>query len=84
MQELNLQDILSKTTDLKEKKVGYIAIIGRPNVGKSTFINSLLWEKVSITSIIPQTMRKIVLAIFNDTESQIIFFDTPWIHKNEK
>lgn len=84
MQELNLQDILSKTTDLKEKKVGYIAIIGRPNVGKSTFINSLIWEKVSITSNIPQTTRKRVLAIFNDTESQIIFFDTPGIHKNEK
>lgn len=84
MQELNLEDILSKTTDLKEKKVGYIAIIGRPNVGKSTFINSLIGEKVSITSNIPQTTRKRVLAIFNDNESQIIFFDTPWIHKNEK
>lgn len=84
MQELNLQEILSKTTDLKEKKVWYIAIIGRPNAGKSTFINSLIWEKVSITSQIPQTTRKRVLAIYNDTESQIIFFDTPWIHKNEK
>ncbi len=84
MQELNLQDILSKTTDLKEKKVGYIAIIGRPNVWKSTFINSLLWEKVSITSNIPQTTRKRVLAIYNDNETQIVFFDTPWIHKNEK
>lgn len=84
MQELNLQDILSKTNDIKEKKVWYIAIIGRPNVWKSTFINSLLWEKVSITSNIPQTTRKRVLAIFNDSESQIIFFDTPGIHKNEK
>ena len=84
MQELNLADILSRTTDLKEKKVGYVAIIGRPNVWKSTFINSLIWEKVSITSNIPQTTRKRVLAIYNDTESQIIFFDTPWIHKNEK
>ncbi len=84
MQPLNLADILSKTTDLKEKKVGYIAIIGRPNAGKSTFINSLIWEKVSITSNVPQTTRKRVLAIFNDTESQIIFFDTPGIHKNEK
>lgn len=84
MQELNLADILSRTTDLKEKKVGYVAIVGRPNVWKSTFINSLIWEKVSITSNIPQTTRKRVLAIYNDTESQIIFFDTPWIHKNEK
>lgn len=84
MQELNLAEILSKTTDLKEKKVGYIAIIGRPNAGKSTFINSLIGEKVSITSNIPQTTRKRVLAIFNDNNSQIIFFDTPWIHQNQK
>jgi len=84
MQSLNLAEILSKTTDLKEKKVGYVAIIGRPNAGKSTFINALIGEKVSITSNIPQTTRKRVLAIYNDSESQIIFFDTPWIHKNEK
>lgn len=84
MQELNLAEILSKTTDLKEKKVWYVAIIGRPNAGKSTFINSLIGEKVSITSNIPQTTRKRVLAIFNDNDSQIIFFDTPGIHKNEK
>lgn len=84
MKEINLQDILSNTKDLKEKKVGYVAIVGRPNVWKSTFINSLLWEKVSITSNIPQTTRKRVLAIYNDSQSQIIFFDTPWIHKNEK
>jgi len=77
MQSLNLAEILSKTTDLKEKKVGYVAIIGRPNAGKSTFINALIGEKVSITSNIPQTTRKRVLAIYNDSESQIIFFDTP-------
>lgn len=85
MKELNLQDILDNTSDLsKEKKVWYVAIIGRPNAWKSTFINSLLWEKVSITTNVPQTTRKRVLAIFNDSESQIIFFDTPWIHKSEK
>lgn len=84
MKELNLADILANTKDLKEKKVWYVAIIGRPNVGKSTFINSLIWEKVSITSNIPQTTRKRVLAIYNDPKSQIIFFDTPGIHKNEK
>ena len=85
MQELNLEDILSTTGDLtEEKKVWYVAIIGRPNAGKSTFINSLLWEKVSITSNIPQTTRKRVLAIHNDEDSQIIFFDTPWIHKSNK
>lgn len=67
-----------------KKKVWYVAIIGRPNVGKSTFINALIWEKVSIISAIPQTTRKRVLAIYNDENSQIIFFDTPWIHQNEK
>lgn len=85
MQKLDLQEILANTTDLKkEKKVWYIAIIWRPNVWKSTFINALLWEKVSITTNIPQTTRKKILAIYNDEESQIIFFDNPWIHKSEK
>lgn len=85
MKELNLQDVLSETSDLtEEKKVWYVAIIGRPNAWKSTFINSLLWEKVSITSNVPQTTRKRVLAIYNDNDSQVIFFDTPWIHKSNK
>jgi len=85
MKELNLEEILASTSDLtKEKKVWYVAIIGRPNAGKSTFINTLIWEKISITSNIPQTTRKKVLAIYNDNDSQIVFFDTPWIHYNEK
>ena len=85
MKELNLQDILDNTSDLtKEKKVWYVAIIGRPNAWKSTFVNSLIWEKISITTNVPQTTRKRVLAIYNDDNSQIIFFDTPWIHKSEK
>lgn len=85
MIELKLQDILDNTSDLsKEKKVWYVAIIGRPNAWKSTFVNSLIWEKISITTNIPQTTRKKVLAIYNDDETQIIFFDTPWIHKSER
>jgi len=85
MKKLNLEDILASTSDLtKERKVGYVAIIGRPNAGKSTFINTLIWEKISITSKVPQTTRKKVLAIYNNDDSQIIFFDTPWIHDNEK
>ncbi len=85
MKKLNLQDILDNTSDLtKEKKVWYVAIIGRPNAWKSTFVNTLIWEKISITTNVPQTTRKKVLAIFNDEESQIIFFDTPWIHNSRK
>ena len=82
MQKLELDDILKNTSANLIKKVWYVAIVWRPNVGKSTFINSLIWEKVSITSNVPQTTRKRVLAIYNDIDSQIIFFDTPWIHKN--
>lgn len=85
MQKLDLQEILNNTTDLKkEKKVGYVAIIWRPNAGKSTFINSLIWQKISITTNIPQTTRRRVLAIYNDENSQIVFLDTPGIHKSEK
>lgn len=69
---------------MTQKRVWYIALIGRPNVGKSTFINTLIGEKVSIISSIPQTTRKRVLAIYNDDDSQIIFFDTPWIHQHQK
>ena len=85
MKKLDLNDILENTSDLtKEKKVWYVAIIWRPNAWKSTFINALLEEKVSITTNVPQTTRKRVLAIFNDNDSQIIFFDTPGIHKSER
>ncbi len=84
MQELNLQDILNNTIYLSNKKVGYVAIIGRPNVGKSTFINTLIGEKIAITSSIPQTTRNKILAIYNDSQAQIIFFDTPGIHESNK
>lgn len=85
MKKINIQEVLEKTSDLtQEKKVWYVAIIGRPNVWKSSFINSLLWEKVSITTNTPQTTRKKILAIYNDNESQIVFFDNPGIHKSEK
>lgn len=84
MERLDLDEILANTSDLKEKKVWYVTIIWRPNTWKSTFINNLLWEKVSIVSKIPQTTRKKILAIYNDDDSQIIFFDTPWIHESEK
>ena len=84
MKELDLKQILENTKELKKKRVWYVSILGRPNVWKSTFINTLIWEKISITTNVPQTTRRKVLAIYNDNDSQIIFFDTPWIHKSEK
>jgi GTPase len=84
MKELNLEEILKNNPALKEKKVWFVSIIGRPNAGKSTFVNALIWEKISITTNVPQTTRNKILAIYNDEKSQIIFVDTPWIHKSEK
>lgn len=85
MEKLNLEDVLANTSDLSiQKQVWYVAIIGRPNAGKSTFVNTLIGEKISITTKVPQTTRKNVLAIYNDDDTQIIFFDTPGIHKSQK
>lgn len=58
---------------------GYVTIIGKPNVGKSTLLNVLLEAKISAVTSKPQTTRKNVVAIFNDPQSQIIFLDTPGI-----
>ena len=84
MKKLELNDILGNTSELKDKKVWYVSIIWRPNSWKSTFINALIWEKVVITSNIPQTTRNKILAIYNDEESQIVFLDTPWVHESSK
>ena len=62
-------------------KFGYVSVVGRPNVGKSTLINNILGIKVSITSNKPQTTRNNIRGIYNDEESQIVFLDTPGIHK---
>ena len=62
-------------------KVGVVSIIGRPNAGKSTLINAIIKEKVAITSSKPQTTRNAIQGIYNDENSQIIFVDTPGIHK---
>jgi len=61
-------------------KSGFVAILGQPNVGKSTLLNAILKEKVSIVSPKPQTTRNKILGIYNDEESQIVFIDTPGIH----
>lgn len=62
-------------------KVGNVSIVGRPNVGKSTLTNALIGLKVAITSDKPQTTRNNIRGIYNDEDSQIVFLDTPGIHK---
>jgi GTP-binding protein Era len=62
-------------------KSGFISIVGRPNVGKSTLLNSLLGEKIAIISDKPQTTRNRILGIVNAPEAQVVFMDTPGIHK---
>ncbi len=62
-------------------KSGYVSLVGRPNVGKSTLLNSILGKKIAITSSRPQTTRNIILGIYNEKDIQIVFVDTPGIHK---
>lgn len=62
-------------------KSGFVSLVGRPNVGKSTLLNSLLERKIAITSNVSGTTRNIIQGIYNDNDSQIIFIDTPGIHK---
>ena len=66
---------------MKKFKSGFVSIIGRTNVGKSTLINSLIGEKIAITANKSQTTRTVIKAIINTKNSQIIFTDTPGIHK---
>ena len=62
-------------------KSGFVSIVGRPNVGKSTLLNSIMERKIAITSDVSGTTRNIIQGIYNDSDSQIVFVDTPGIHK---
>ena len=62
-------------------RFGVVALVGRPNAGKSTLLNRILGQKVAIVSAKPQTTRNRIVGIFNDARGQIAFLDTPGIHK---
>ena len=62
-------------------KSGFVSIIGRTNVGKSTLLNTIVNEHIAITSDKSQTTRNLIQGIYNDDDTQIVFVDTPGIHK---
>ncbi len=65
----------------EQKKSGFVTLIGRPNVGKSTLMNHLIGQKIAITSAKPQTTRNRIQTVYTDERGQIVFLDTPGIHK---
>ncbi len=67
--------------DDKKLKSGFVALIGRPNVGKSTLMNHLIGQKIAITSYKPQTTRNKIQTVYTDDRGQVVFVDTPGIHK---
>lgn len=83
--DTNLDDLLKELQTSKEenepKKSGFVTIIGRPNVGKSTLMNHLIGQKIAITSNKPQTTRNRIQTVLTREEGQIIFVDTPGLHK---
>lgn len=77
--------MMTDTTDIPETfKSGFAAIAGAPNVGKSTLLNAMIGDKVSIISSKPQTTRNRIAGIFHGEHCQIVFLDTPGIHKTTK
>ncbi len=85
---MNLDEMLKQSgitggaaADSDNGKSGFVTIIGRPNVGKSTLMNRLIGQKIAITSNKPQTTRNRIQTVFTDERGQIVFVDTPGIHK---
>lgn len=71
----------SETSGEKPFKSGFVALVGRPNVGKSTLVNACMGEKVAITSPVAQTTRRRMRAVVNTPDSQLVIIDTPGLHK---
>lgn len=65
----------------EQKKSGFVTLVGRPNVGKSTLMNRLIGQKIAITSHRPQTTRNKIQTVYTCDRGQIVFVDTPGIHK---
>lgn len=79
MVKTNTKKVTKQEVEVPKPKSGVVALLGRPNTGKSTLVNNLIGQKVSITSPTPQTTRFPVMAVYEDVRGQIVFVDTPGI-----